>query len=255
MDVPSDLANIFEDLSKMARERIRTIRPALAIQDKGSGIFDPVTALDHEIEQVMRDYLIARNPEHGVWGEEAGWSNEGSAQHWSIDPIDGTRAFICGLPSWCVLVGFVQHGQPLAGMIDCPQLEELLVAVNGQTLRNGQPVGTSGCTALAEARLSTTDPYLFGSEEAAMFDAVRSAALFTRYGLDALAYARVATGDLDLVIESGLHRHDVDAVVPVVRGAGGYIGDWSGAQDWDGGRIIAAASRELYDEAIAALSR
>jgi myo-inositol-1(or 4)-monophosphatase len=255
MDIPSDLANTFKDLSKIARERIRMSRPALAIQDKGSGIFDPVTALDREIEQVMRDYLIARYPHHGVWGEEAGWSNENSERHWSIDPIDGTRAFICGLPSWCVLVGFLQDGHHVAGMIDCPQLEDLLVAVDGQTMRNGRTVVTSGCTELAEARLSTTDPYLFDFEEAGMFDSVRRAALLTRYGLDALAYSRVATGDLDLVIESALDRHDLDALVPVVRGAGGFIGDWSGGKDWDSGRIVAAASRALYDEAVAVMSR
>ena len=252
---PTDLAGIFHDLSRLARERVAAGCAQSAIRDKGSGSFDPVTALDCEIEQVMRDYLLARNPHHGVWGEENGWSNEGSPSHWSIDPIDGTRAFICGLPSWCVLVGFLHDGQHVAGMIDCPPLGELLVAGGGETLRNGKPVAASGCAALATARLATTDPFLFEGHEAAAFSAVRERALLTRYGLDALAYARVATGDLDLVIENRLQRHDLDALVPVVRGAGGFVGDWNGGQDWDGGRIVAAASRALYDEAVAVLSR
>ena len=255
MSATLDLASIFADLSRLARERAEARGPGLIFENKGAGLFDPITALDREIEQLLRDYLLAKNPDHGVWGEEFGWSNEGSASHWSIDPIDGTRALICGLPSWCVLVGYLEAGQHKAGMIDCPSLGELLVAIGGTTLRNGQPVAASGCVSLAKARLATTDPYLFDGDEAQAFAAVRQRALLTRYGLDALAYARVATGELDLVIENRLQRHDLDALVPVVRGAGGFIGDWNGGEDWDGGRIIAAASRALYDEAVAVLSR
>ena len=255
MNNQADLATIFANLSRLAREHIRADRAELAFENKGAGSFDPVTALDHEIEQIMRDYLLAKNPDHGVWGEEFGWSNEGSKRHWSIDPIDGTRAFICGLPSWCVLVGYLQDGRHVAGMIDCPSLDELLVAVTDKTLCNGRPVATSNCGTLAKAKLATTDPYLFDKDEAAAFSSVRERALLTRYGLDALAYARVATGDLDLVVESGLQRHDLDAIVPVVRGAGGHVGDWNGGEDWDSGRIVAAASRTLYDEAVAVLSR
>lgn len=203
----------------------------------------------------MRAFLLGRFPDHGVWGEEAGWSNAGAPHHWSLDPVDGTRALICGLPSWCVLVGLIEGGRHVAGMIDCPSLDERLIGLDGATTRNGVPVGTSGCSALATARLATTDPYLFDAHEAVAFGAVRGAVLLTRYGLDALAYARVATGDLDLVVESGLKRHDLDALVPVVRGAGGKVGDWSGGEDWDGGRIVAAASKTLYDEAVLLLSR
>lgn len=251
----ADLPSIFADLSRLARQCVQAGHAQSAFEDKGAEIFDPVTALDRAIEQAMRDYLIAKNPADGVWGEEGGWSNEGSKNHWSLDPIDGTRAFICGLPSWCVLVGYLHDGRHVAGMIDCPPLGELLVAVGGRTLRNGRPVAASDCVSLARARLSTTDPYLFDEKEAASFSALRERALVTRYGLDALAYARVATGDLDLVVESRLQRHDLDALVPVIRGAGGFIGDWAGGEDWNGGRIVAAAGRALYDEAVAVLSR
>ncbi|QIK95518.1 histidinol-phosphatase [Sphingomonas sp. HDW15A] len=251
----AELTNIFADLSRLARQSVQAVSARVTFEDKGAGSFDPVTALDRDIEKLMRDYLLAKHPDHGVWGEEFGWSNEGSPIHWSIDPIDGTRAFICGLPSWCVLVGYLREGRHQAGMIDCPSLGELLVAVGGTTLRNGEPVVASNCMSLATARLATTDPCLFDKDEAASFSAVRQRTLVTRYGLDALAYARVATGDLDLVIENKLQRHDLDALVPVVRGAGGHVGDWSGGEDWDVGRIVAAASRALYDEAVAVLSR
>jgi len=249
------MTSTFLELSELARDHFRALRRPLAFHNKASEVFDPVTALDRDIERAMRGFLLARFPDHGVWGEEEGWSNAGAARHWSLDPVDGTSALICGLPSWCVLVGLIDEGRHLAGMIDCPALDERLLAVDGATTRNGAPVATRGCSALASARLATTDPFLFEGWEAAAFGAVRAAVLMTRYGLDALAYARVATGDIDLVIENKLKRHDLDALVPVVRGAGGHVGDWSGGEDWDGGRIVAAASRVLYDEAVALLSR
>lgn len=255
MTSPPTLATTFLDLSELARRKFAALRRPLSFSDKGIETFDPVTALDRDIEQALRAFLLARFPDDGVWGEEDGWSNPESARYWSLDPVDGTRALICGLPSWCVLVGLVDEGRHVAGMVDCPSLDERLLAVGGGTTLNGLPVSTSGCSALARARLATTDPFLFEGEEAAAFGAVREAVLLTRYGLDALAYARLATGDVDLVIENGLKRHDLDALVPVVRGAGGHIGDWSGGEDWDGGRIVAAASRALYDEAVAILSR
>jgi myo-inositol-1(or 4)-monophosphatase len=140
-------------------------------------------------------------------------------------------------------------------MVDCPPLKETLVCIDERTTRNGLPVATSGCEVLSRARLSTTDPFLFSGQEAAKFAALRDQAMLTRYGLDALAYARVATGDLDLVVESGLKRHDLDALIPVVRGAGGFVGDWAGGEDWESGNIVAASSRALYDETLAILSR
>ena len=248
------LALTLEALSDVARTRAAEQR-VLTFENKGGSAFDPVTQLDRAIERDLRAYLLAEYPDDGVWGEEDGWSNLGAPRHWSIDPIDGTRALICGLPSWCILVGYLEGGKHLAGMIDCPPLGERLIAVDGATTRDGMAMSTSGCESLADARLSSTDPHLFRGDEESAFQAVREQALLTRYGLDALAYARVATGDIDLVVENGLKRHDLDALVPVVRGAGGYVGDWTGGDNWDEGRIVAAASRTLYNEAVAVLSR
>lgn len=241
-------------LSEIARECWRNVSCAPAFDDKGKNLFDPVTELDRSIERAMRSKILEAFPGDGVSGEEEGWSNEGAARHWSLDPVDGTRALICGLPSWSVLVGLIEGGEHVAGMIDCPALDERVMAVNGVTKCSGSRVRTSGCTEVAKARLSTTDPYLFSGPEAEAFERVRGNSLVVRYGLDALAYARVATGGIDLVIENSLQRHDIDALVPVVRGAGGYIGDWHGGQDWNEGRIVAAATRELYDEAVALLA-
>jgi myo-inositol-1(or 4)-monophosphatase len=241
-------------LSEIARACCGDCPRAPRFDDKGKDLFDPVTELDRSIERAMRSRIIEALPADGVWGEEEGWSNEGAERYWSLDPVDGTRALICGLPSWTVLVGLIEGGEHIAGMIDCPALDERLVAVNGVTSCNGSRVRTSGCVKVAKARLSTTDPYLFSGPEAEAFERVRENSLVVRYGLDALAYARVATGGIDLVIENSLQRHDIDALVPVVRGAGGFIGDWQGGQNWNEGRVVAAATRELYEEAVALLA-
>jgi myo-inositol-1(or 4)-monophosphatase len=243
----------FAYLSRVARAAIAAeIANGLRADNKASGGYDPVTEADRAAERALRQAIETAYPDHGISGEEYGALREEAALRWSLDPVDGTRALVCGLPSWAVLVGLVANGVHLAGMIDLPALDETLLGIDGNTTRNGEIVRTSGCARLAEARLSTTDPHLFA--DPAPFDRVRKAVRLTRYGLDALAYARVATGDLDLVIENGLKPHDYDALVAVVRGAGGVIGSWSGGDDFGGGDVVAAASQSLYDEAVALLA-
>jgi myo-inositol-1(or 4)-monophosphatase len=245
----------FAKLSDVARAAIAAeLATGLVSDNKAAAGFDPVTEADRAAERALRTAIEAQYPDHGINGEEYGLTRGKAPIRWSLDPVDGTRALICGLPSWAVLVGLLDRGAHIAGMIDLPALDECLVAVDGATLRNGEPVRTSGCTILADARLSTTDPILFAGAEAAAFERVRQSARLTRLGLDAMAYARVATGDLDLVIESGLKPHDVDALVAVVRGAGGTIDDWAGGSDLAGGAIVAAASKSLYDQAVARLA-
>jgi len=243
----------FASLSTLARAAIATEMAAgLSADNKDSAGYDPVTEADRAAERALRKAIEAAYPEHGIWGEEYGATREGAAVKWSLDPVDGTRALVCGLPSWAVLVGLIVGGEQVAGMIDLPALDEILLGIDGGTERNGVAVRTSGCESLAEARLSTTDPHLFADQTP--FERVRRAVRLTRYGLDALAYARVATGDLDLVIESGLKCHDYDALVAVVRGAGGVIGNWVGGNDLSGGDVVAAASEALYDEAVSLLA-
>ncbi len=243
----------FASLSTVARAAIAAEMAAgLRADNKDAGGFDPVTEADRSAERALREAIEAAFPEHGISGEEYGAVRAEAAVQWSLDPVDGTRALVCGLPSWAVLVGLIVDGEHVAGMIDLPALDETLLALEGVTERNGVAVRTSGCSSLAEARLATTDPYLFA--DPAPFDRVRRVARLTRYGLDALAYARVATGEIDLVIESGLKRHDYDALVAVVRGAGGVIGNWAGGGDLSEGAVVAAASQALYDEAVALLT-
>ena len=245
----------FAELSAVARAAIAVeLERGLVADNKQQGGFDPVTEADRAAERALRAAIEARFPEHGIWGEEYGMARADAPVRWSLDPVDGTRALVCGLPSWAVLVGLLEDGRHVAGMIDLPALDECLVGMDGTTRRNGLVVRSSGCTALANARLSTTDPNLFLGSELEAFERVRLSCRVTRFGLDAMAYARVATGDIDLVVENGLKPHDYDALVAVVRGAGGHIGDWEGGEDFQPGRVVAAASRELYDQAVGRLA-
>ena len=245
----------FELLSDLARRAIRdALAAGLTTESKDPDGFDPVTEADRAAERVMRAAIEKSFPDHGIWGEEYGMVRAEAGMRWSLDPVDGTRALVCGLPSWAVLVGLLDRDRHVAGMVDLPAIDERLIAVDGRTLRNGAPVAATECRTIVDARWSTTDPYLFDGDEAEAMARVRAAAKVARYGLDAMAYARVATGDLDLVIENKLQPHDIDALVAVVRGAGGHFGDWEGGTDFTHGRVIAAATEALYTEAVALLA-
>lgn len=251
----SDLLQIFTDLSAAARAVTLGAPVPTADNKAKEGGYDPVTELDRSAERALRAVIERRFPSDGIEGEEYGLIRPDAPRRWLLDPIDGTRALVCGLPSWTTLVGVLDEGAPVAGFIDAPALGELMIGLPGETRLDGERVRASGCSRLCDARLSTTDPFLFAGTKFDAFDRVRRSVRLTRYGYDALAYARLAAGHLDLVIESGLHRHDWAALVPVVRGAGGVIGDWRGGGDFDGGAIVAAATQPLYDQAIARLSR
>lgn len=248
----SELRAFLEHLSAAAREVTLGAPVPDADNKAGEGAYDPVTELDRAAERVLRAAIEARFPEDGIEGEEYGLVRPDARRRWLIDPIDGTRALICGLPSWTTLVALLEDGQPVAGFIDAPVLGELNLGFDGSAWRGDEMLRTSGCTDLSDARLATTDYHLLG-EGMTAFDRVRMQARVTRYGLDALAYARVASGDIDLVIENGLKPHDWAALVPVVRGAGGVVGNWQGGDDLIGGDVVAAASEPLFSQAISLL--
>lgn len=218
-------------------------------ENKDCGAYDPVTAADIGAERAMRALIEAEFPEHGIAGEELADKAGAGRFVWSLDPIDGTRAYICGLPSWTTLIALLEDGVPILGLIDAPALSERYLGCEG-----AEGLTVSGCRSLGEARLSTTDPYLFAGADAEAFARLRTVARMTRYGLDAYAYARLAAGGIDLVAESGLKPHDYNALIPVVRAAGGTIGNWRGEDDVSDGQVLAAATKALFDEAVARLA-
>lgn len=258
---PTAFAEFAHRLADAARaETLGRWRDAGAARNKAAnGTFDPVTEADTAAEQAMRRLIEAEYPEHGIAGEEMPDRPSKSGWTWSLDPIDGTRSFVCGMPSWVTLVGLLFEGRPVLGLIDAPRMGErylgfgetaILVDAEGM-----HPLHSGACTTLGEARLSTTDPYLFKGSESTAFEAIRSTVRTIRYGHDGYAYARLAAGSIDLVVESGLKPYDYNALIPVIRAAGGVVGNWRGEEDLSAGQIVAAATDTLFKETVHLLKR
>jgi myo-inositol-1(or 4)-monophosphatase len=256
MAEPSPFWSLAECLAGAARRQtLPRWRSGLVADNKDvGGRWDPVTDADREGERAMRSLLEREHPEHGVDGEEFPPRPAQGDHLWSLDPVDGTRAFVCGLPTWVTLIALLDRASPILGVIDAPALDELYIgaADTAELVQAGKrtPIRTSGCTDLAQTRLSTTDPFLLDSRGQSAFERFRPQVRTVRYGFDGYAYARVAAGSLDLVIESGLKTYDYNALIPVVRAAGGTFGDWYGGEDYSEGKVIAAATRALYDAAV-----
>lgn len=234
-------------------------RTGLAAEGKPAAEFDPVTAADRGVEAAIRERLAEARPDDGVVGEESAPTPSRSGRTWVIDPIDGTRAFIAGLPTWCVLIALQDGDGPVLSVIDQPFTAERFFGVTGERawLEHGGAridLRTRTCTALSDAIFSTTDPGLFDAAEQSVVMAIAGAAKVRRYGLDAYAYAALALGGVDLVVESGLKPWDVAALGPVVTGAGGVVTDWTGGPCHEGGQVLAAATPELHAEALARLA-
>ena len=232
------------------------------LQDKGkAGKFDPVTQADKGAEAAIRKLLAERYPDHGVIGEEQGDDRPGAEFVWVIDPIDGTRAFISGLPVWTTLIGLRHEGEPVLGSIGQPYVGEIFIGsrLGSRLMSRGreQPLKVRPCPRLRDALIATTDPEgCFDGAEAGAWTQVRAAARLARTGCDAYAYAMVAAGQMDLVVEAGLRSWDVEAAVPVIEGAGGMITDWRGERvGREGGQIAIAGDRGCLDEALVALRR
>jgi myo-inositol-1(or 4)-monophosphatase len=234
-------------------------RAAIPIEDKGVSAFDPVTQADRDSESAMRALIEQRFPEHGILGEEFGEKPARGDFTWVLDPIDGTRAFIAGLPLWGVLIGLYHQGRPLLGVMDQPYLDERFRGWPGgaEFVARGQtrPLKTRACASLSHAVLATTDPYLFQGAEAEAFARVRGAAKLTRYGGDCYAYCMLAAGHVDVVIESGLNAYDIAALIPIIEGAGGSVTSWSGADASQGGQVLALGDARLAGETAAMLTQ
>ena len=223
--------------------------------------FDPVTVADRAAEQAMRALLAEHRPEDGIWGEEFGQSRSDNGRQWVLDPIDGTRGFVSGTPTWGVLIALSQAGAPTLGVIDQPYIGErfvgaLIGAAPGADLLRGAE-GRSLTTRhrnLADATLLSTFPEVGRPQDREGFEAVRDRAKLTRYGLDCYGYALVAMGQADLVIEAGLHAYDIQAPKAVIEAAGGVVTNWRGGSCDEGGQVLAAGSAALHAEALSLLA-
>ena len=233
-------------------------RTSLSVENKSrGGNFDPVTAADRAAEQAMRALIRANFPEHGVVGEEFGNERADAEYVWVLDPIDGTKSFISGMPAWGTLIALMRDGEPVYGLMHQPFTREHFSGDCGAAHYRG-PTGARAlrarrCASLAAATLMTTSPLLMDEAERGAFGRVEKLVRLSRYGGDCYAYCMVAAGHVDLVIEAGLKPYDVIPLIPIITGAGGVITTWDGGPAKHGGRIVAAGDKRVHEAAIALL--
>lgn len=260
-DLSTSLLPLAERLADAARAAILPYfrSESTLTENKAAVGYDPVTEADRAGERAIRDILETERPDDAIDGEEYGAKPGTSGLTWRLDPIDGTRAFIAGVPSWTTLIGLDVEGRAILGVIDQPCLDERYLGAGGTawlaSRGERRRLRVRDCRRLADAILTTTDPFLLTPSERSAFEQVRAAARLTRYGLDAYGYARLAAGTIDLVTETGLKAHDVAALIPVIEGAGGVVTDWRGEPAKLGGQIAAAVNQAILDEALLSLRR
>ncbi|KAE8669978.1 Bifunctional phosphatase IMPL2 [Hibiscus syriacus] len=251
-------------LADAAGEVIRSyFRKKFDIIDKED--LSPVTIADQAAEESMVSIIMENLPSHAIYGEEKGWrcKEESAVYVWVLDPIDGTKSFITGKPVFGTLIALMKNGKPILGIIDQPVLRERWIGISGRaTTLNGQEVATRACTELSRAYLYTTSPHLFSGDANEAFARVRDKVKVPLYGCDCYAYALLASGYVDLVVESGLRPYDFFALIPVIEGAGGVITDWKGNQlHWEASassratcfNVVAAGDEQIHQQALDAL--
>jgi myo-inositol-1(or 4)-monophosphatase len=250
-----DFTAFVDELASASAETILPFfRTAMSVTDKGGGQFDPVTAADHAAETAMRSLIRRSFPEHGIVGEEFGPERADAEYVWVLDPIDGTKSFIAGMPAWGTLVALTRFGEPVFGMMNQPFIGERFSG-DGLAAQYKGPAGdrdlrVRACATLADAVLFTTSPLLMNDADRAAFRKVETAVRLSRYGGDCYAYCMLAAGHVDLVIETELKPHDVLPLVPIITGAGGVITTWENGSPATGGRIVAAGDRRVHAAAI-----
>ena len=229
-------------------------RTPLAVDEKAD--LSPVTAADRAAERAMRELIAARFPAHGIVGEEYGSERADAEFVWVLDPIDGTKSFISGVPLFGTLIALAQRGRPILGVIDQPISGERWIGAAGrQTTHNGRAARCRACPGLAAATVFATTPAMFEGADAEAFARVAGGAKLVRYGADCYAYGLVALGFVDVVIEASLKPYDFGAMLPIVEGAGGIATDWNGAPLGlaSDGRVLIAGDRRTHSDALARL--
>ena len=255
-----DFAAFVDELAAVSGETILPFfRTALGVENKSrSGGFDPVTAADRAAEAAMRALIKRTFPEHGILGEEFEPERADAEYVWVLDPIDGTKSFICGMPAWGTLIALTRRGEPIYGLMHQPFTREHF-AGDGSAARYRGPAGNRAlqvrpCAALGDAIMLTTSPLLMNEADRQAFRRVEQEVRLSRYGGDCYAYCVLAAGHVDLLIETELKPHDVLALIPIIEGAGGIMTTWDNGRPHNGGRIVAAGDKRVHAQAMALLN-
>lgn len=256
---PIELTRFFNELCDLASvETLSRFRKPVDIANKLSDGFDPVTEADKAAEQVIRQAILERFEDHGILGEEFGATNADAKYQWIIDPIDGTKAFIAGLPSWGTLIGLYKAGKPFAGIMTQPFTGERYICDGEKSFLNHDDktnsLQTSNTQTLCDAIIMTTSPALFNPVELQYYQKLETLCKLPRYGADCYAYCMLASGHIDLVVEAGLNAYDIAALIPIVEKSGGIFTNWQGGSPAQGGQVLVAANKVLHEKAMEALS-
>ncbi len=251
--------NFFDTLADAAKaETLPRFRTGLSVVNKLESGFDPVTEGDRAAETAIRLLIEEKFPDHGILGEEHENIGLDREHIWVIDPIDGTRAFISGLPVWGTLIGFRSNGRATMGLMDQPFTGERYFADGTRSWYRGsdgeRQIATRDCGELKNAILFTTSPHIFTGADLSLYRSVEEKVRLFRYGCDCYAYALLASGHVDLVVENSLQPYDVGALIPLIEQAGGIITTWDGGRPENGGNIVAAGSRAVHRQALELLS-
>lgn len=256
---PKELLSFAHQLADAAaRVSLPLFRNLPHVDNKISRGFDPVTEADRNAEAAIRGLIETHYPAHGIHGEEFG-VKQGHEWQWVLDPIDGTRAFISGVPTWGALIALNEKGVPKVGMMDQPFTGERYYAVNGggAFLRHHQDLyklSTRACPTLSQAIITSTSVDHLAGAALSKWHKIAAEAKLARYGGDCYGYAMVAAGHIDAVIESGLQAYDIQALIPIVEEAGGIVSNWQGGDVANGGDVLACGDRALHAEILAHLA-
>lgn len=258
-----DWAELTRFAMALAKESAAAILPYFrqntSVDVKDGPVWDPVTEGDRAGERAIRGLIEAHYPDHGILGEEYGVKEGRSPFTWVLDPVDGTRAFVCGMPSWATLIGLSYEGRPVLGLMNQPVVGDMFYGTpegawhdyRGTTV----PIATRKGVPLSRATIGTTAPELYRSDEnQRRFQALRAKAQLTRYGGDSYFFCLMAAGHIDIAMDCGLQPYDITPLLPIITGAGGVAAEWTGGDLSRGGNVLTAGSRALLDEALAIMS-
>jgi myo-inositol-1(or 4)-monophosphatase len=258
----AELSQFAEELADLSGKTILPhFRERIDVHNKhASGGFDPVTEADRAAEDVIRARIKIRYPTHGIVGEEHGTESGTSRYTWVLDPIDGTRAFVCGMAQWGTLIALNDGTRPVIGVLDQPYTRERWVGAGGTSrFRDARghhsTLKTRACASLTEAVLSTTSPVgYFDAAEQKVFWSLSDRARLTRFGGDCYAYGLLAMGFIDVIVEATLKAWDIQALIPIIENAGGIVTTWDGKPAFEGGRVVACGDPKLHAAVLEALA-
>ena len=256
----TEILSISHKLADVARSVVLPIFRSDGVHtlNKDSSGFDPVTQADRDCEKAMRQVLQEMRPEDGVHGEEFGTLKSNSGLTWVLDPVDGTRGFISGTPTWGVLIALSDADGPFLGVIDQPYIQERFFGGFGVASFTGphgsKQLATRTNVSLTESTLFTTFPEVGDKKDFLGFRSVADQVKLVRYGLDCYAYALLAAGHIDLIVEARLNSYDIQAPIAVIEAAGGFVTNWRGGPAHNGGQTVAAATSELLEQVLCLLS-